>query len=125
MGSGEVLMLRRMNGVYPRWIQIALLFCVAMTPTANAQKVVVQGELTFSYYGVAVLRECVTQRQFEFGAMDATPYFSFLKQYDRISGPEKRTVLADVEGEFGLTSEGRLVLTGPRIVSITQGQCKR
>ncbi|HTE43153.1 MAG TPA: hypothetical protein VK629_20185 [Steroidobacteraceae bacterium] len=103
---------------------LIVLSMVATVPIAHAEKLLVKGELTFSFYGVAQLRECGTQRQIEFGVMTSTPYFNFLKRHDEVAGAQKRPVLAEVEGELSRTSEGRFVLNSLRVVSIAQGKCK-
>jgi hypothetical protein len=103
--------------------QLALMLCMALT-AAHAAPGRIRGELTFSFYGVAQVRECGTQRPIEFGVMESKPYFSFLKRHDEIAGPEKRPILVEAEGEVNRSSEGRWILHQPRIVSMQQGKCE-
>ena len=102
---------------------MALACALAAITAAHASEQVIEGQLRFNSYGVGQVVECGTKRVVELGVMASNPYFHFSEKYKEVSGDGKEAVLIKVEGRLVASSEGRLVLEAPRMLSMKAGTC--
>ena len=96
---------------------------LAAITAAHAGEQVIEGQLRFNSSGVVQVVECGTKRVIELGVMASNPYFHFSEKYKEVSGDGKEAVLIKLEGRLVSSSEGRLVLEAPRMVSMKAGTC--
>jgi hypothetical protein len=98
---------------------------VALAATAEADFVVVEGELSFDSQGIGKVVECEGGRSFTLGAMGRNPYLRLVDRYWRSSNNGKTPVLVRVSG--GLSSKippGReLIIQSPNVVTLVSGRC--
>jgi hypothetical protein len=99
---------------------------VALVAAAEADFVIVEGELTFDSKGIGKVVECEGGRLFTLGEMGRNPYLRLIDQYWRSSNHGKTPVLVKVSG--GLSSAippGReLIIQSPNVVSLVSGRCR-
>ena len=98
---------------------------VALVATAEADFVIVEGELSFDSKGIGKVAECKGGRIFTLGAMEPNPYLRLVDRYWRSSNHGKTPVLVKVSG--GLSSAippGReLIIQSPNVVTLVSGRC--
>jgi hypothetical protein len=113
-----------MDDVSHRMKRALLIACVlASAGEAHAERLVTTGQVTFNLHGIASIAECGTGRIIEVGVMASALYFQFMKEYEQLSGNEKKPVLVEAEGSLTATSAGKLALESPRIGSLKAGVC--
>ena len=103
-----------------------LLGVIGSLSAAAADTQIVKGVLTLGRDDVrGTVLECGTNRTIEVGVMASNQYFDYTSQYDELSGGGKFEVLVEMSGAFGHTSSSnrKLVLNHPRILTMTRGSC--
>ena len=98
---------------------------VALVAVAEADFVIVEGELTFDSQGIGRVAECEGGRVFTLGEMQRNPYLRLVDRYWRSSNQGKTPGLVKVSG--GLSSSippGRaLIIESPNVVTLVAGRC--
>lgn len=98
---------------------------VAWVAAAEADFVIVEGELSFDSQGIGKVAECEGGRVFTLGEMGRNPYLRLVDRYWRSSNNGKTPVLVKVSG--GLSSAipaGReLTIQSPNVVTLVSGRC--
>ncbi len=104
----------------------AIALLLALVADAEADKVMVKGELTFTPKGIGKVAECESGRIVTLGAMPSTPYFRLVERYWELSGRGKTPVLIEISGELSKTSspEAEVLLQSPSVVALLSGSCK-
>lgn len=104
----------------------AITLLLALVAVADADTVVVKGELSFTPKGIGKVAECESGRIFTLGVMPSAPYFRLVERYWELSGRGKTPVLIEVSGEVTRTSspEPELTLQSPSVVALLSGSCK-
>jgi hypothetical protein len=103
----------------------AIVSMLAFVAVANADTLVVKGELSFSSKGIGKVTDCKSGRIFTLGAMASNPYFSLVQRYWRLSYHGKTPVLIEVRGDVSKTSnpETELTLQSPSVNTLVAGRC--
>lgn len=102
---------------------LVLVAAAVLTSAAQAESSVVKGELSFTSTGIGQVTECGTGRVVDLGVMASNPYFLLTKKYDQISGAQRSGVLVEVKGSLVTSSNGRIVLESPSVVTLVAGTC--
>ena len=103
----------------------AIVWMLAFVAVADADSVVVKGELSFSSKGIGKVSECKSGRIFTLGVMASNRYFSLVQRYWRLSYHGKTPVLIEVRGDVSRTSnsETKLTLQSPSVIALVAGRC--
>jgi hypothetical protein len=103
----------------------AIVWMLALVAVADADTMVVKGELSFSSKGIGKVLECKSGRTFTLGAMASNPYFSLVQRYWRLSNHGKTPVLIEVRGDISRTSnpETESTLQSPSVNALVAGRC--
>jgi hypothetical protein len=104
---------------------VVVMGMLAWASRAQADTLVVKGELSFTPTGFAKVTECRTMRVYTFGVMASSPYFQLLQQYEDLSQKGKEVVLVEVQGVLDDSTDRQTALTlqQPRIITLKQGTC--
>lgn len=98
---------------------------LALATVADANSLVVKGELSFTSAGIGKIAECDSGREFTLGVMASAPYFQLVQKYWDISNHGKTPVLIEVRGEVMKTSNPQTesTLQSPSVVTLVAGAC--
>ena len=98
---------------------------VALVAVAEADFVIVKGELSFDSKGIGKVAECSGGRIFTLGAMARNPYLRLVDRYWRSSNNGRTPVLVKVSGGLSSTiPPGReLTIQSPNVVTLVSGRC--
>jgi hypothetical protein len=98
---------------------------LTLAAVAEADTVVVKGELSFNSKGTGKVSECKSGRIFSLGEMASNSYLSLVQRYWRISYHGQTPVLIEVRGDVTRTSdrETELTLQWPHVVALVAGRC--
>ena len=98
---------------------------LAFAAVADAETVVVRGELSFSSEGIGKVSECQSGRIFTLGVMATNPYLRLVQRYWRISYHGKTPVLIKVQGDVTRTGTGgtKLTLQSPNVIALAAERC--
>ena len=98
---------------------------LAFAAAADADFVVVRGELSFSSKGVGKISECESGRIITLGVMPTNQYERLVQQYWRLSYQGKTPVLIKVRGDVTRADnpQGELTLESPNVVVLVGGRC--
>ena len=98
---------------------------VALAAVAEADFVIVEGELSFDSKGIGKVAECDSGRVFTLGTMGRNPYLRLVERYWRSSNNGRTPVLVKVSGGLSSTiPPGReLIIQSPNVVTLVSGRC--
>ena len=98
---------------------------VALVAAAEADFVIVEGELSFDSKGIGRVAECEGGRIYTLGAMERDPYLRLVDRYWRSSNHGKTPVRVKVSGGLSSTiPPGReLIIQSPNVVTLVSGRC--
>jgi hypothetical protein len=98
---------------------------LALAAAAEADWVIVEGELSFNSMGIGKVAECEGGRIFTLGEMRRDPYLRLVDRYWRSSNQGKTPVMVKVSGGLSRAiPEGReLIIQSPNVVTMTSGRC--
>lgn len=98
---------------------------VALVAAAEADTVIVKGELSFNSRGIGKVAECEGGRSFTLGGMGRNPYLRLVDRYWRSSNHGKTPVLVKVSGGVSRTiPPGReLTIQSPNVVTLVSARC--
>jgi hypothetical protein len=91
----------------------AIGWMLAFAAVADADNVVVKGELSFSSEGVGKVSECRSGRIFTMGVMATDPYLRLVQGYWRIS----------YRGDAERTTNTTFTLQEPYVISLVSERC--
>ena len=101
----------------------AIGWMLAFAAVADADNVVVKGELSFSSEGVGKVSECGSGRIFTMGVMATDPYLRLVQGYWRSSYHGKTPVVIKVRGDAERTTNTTFTLQEPYVISLVSERC--
>ena len=103
----------------------AIVWMLAFVAVADADTVVVKGELSFNSKGIGKVAECKSGHIFSLGEMASNQYLRLVQRYWRISYHGKTPVLIEVRGDVARASnrESELTLQWPNVIALVAGRC--